>query len=485
MPDEPLFPRAEQAVALLDALPERARLLVVADADTDGVASAALLTRSLQRIGRRFAVRLTRRRDPVFFERLVEEGHDLVITADFGAGDIERFEKARLPTIVLDHHRPAKDGTGATLVHVNPHLVGEDGSRTASGAAVSLVFAQALLAAHGRSSGGLLGYALLGAHGDRYHGGSQHEGLHGRLHRQAEAEAARTDGPPPSLTRQPGPTLAEGPLMDTLTGSLDPFVLRAHTDPDGVRAALEALGAPADSPLGSLDEDARRRFASWLSLELLDQGAEPGMVRQLLGPRFIVPGLGGLDLGTVATLVDTACRQGEPQRALVGLLGTDVDRRPLHEGVARYEETIRVVLEGAVRRRRLPPLGPAGLVRIEAGMYAGPITDRIMAWLPHGQRPVVALGPMESDTTKGPAVKVSLRARPVADGPRWRLDEAARLAAGSAGGVGGGHALAAGAIVPAAQEARFLERIKAILEDQAGGAKGDTAAQEESEGDAA
>ena len=47
--------------------------------------------------------------------------------------------------IVLDHHKP-KQYESESILHVNPHLVGVDGSNEISGAGVSYLFAKAVAA---------------------------------------------------------------------------------------------------------------------------------------------------------------------------------------------------------------------------------------------------------------------------------------------------------------------------------------------------
>jgi single-stranded DNA-specific DHH superfamily exonuclease len=119
-----LAERAAAAVRLIAGMPPRRRVLVLADADVDGVAAAAILARTLARLGLRFVVRLSRRRDPAFLDALIAEEPALLITADLGASFVPRLKQAHVPAIVLDHHEPAGDGDGETVVHVNPHLVG-------------------------------------------------------------------------------------------------------------------------------------------------------------------------------------------------------------------------------------------------------------------------------------------------------------------------------------------------------------------------
>lgn len=477
---DPLDERAAAAVELLRSLPERSRVSVLADADIDGIASATILTKALLRTRTRFHVRLTRRRDPSLFDQIFDEEPDLVIVADFGSGFIDRFLEARVPTIVCDHHAASKDGHGTTLAHLNPHLVGEDGSRTASGAAVSWVFARAWLADHGRSADDLLPYALLGAHGDRHHGAGEAGGLHGRIR-------AATKGPHPAgegldhiepitgierhVTWQKGPALARGPLSEALALALDPYIATFQGDPEKAAEALKRIGLDPEKPLSACNADQHRTFSSWLTLLALEQGADPDSVTRLFEPVPSFPRYDGLDVATLADLVDAACREDVATEGLIGLLGSDRDREPLAARVAEYTGKIRSALESAFLNDEPRTFGPATFFQVDEGAYAGPVADRLMSWTRHGNTPLIIGGPLD-----GRGFKVSMRARPPAkrdDGKqvtiRWRLDEAAAKAGRATQGNGGGHALAAGAIVALDDGEALLGRIGKALATAAGG----------------
>ncbi|MBW3583389.1 MAG: DHH family phosphoesterase [Euryarchaeota archaeon] len=455
-PQEPLQPRAEAAADLLERLPPTSRVVVLADADTDGIAGASVIARALHRTGRRFTVRLSRRRDAAFFDELFARPPALLITCDLGAAEIERFQSARVPTIVLDHHEPQKDGTGTSLVHINPHLEGEDGSKGASGAAVAWVFARTWLERHGLPADDLVPAALVGAEGDRYHGGGEERGLHTRLKHHAGAE--RDDGP---VGWQEPPILREGPLAEALAMGIDPYLVRFSGDPGAVRAALEEQGVPHDRPVAALSHPERRRLGTFLTFELLSQGADPSHIPRLLTPAPVLPD--GTPVGRLAETVDAACRQGHATEALSALLGGPPEMERIHLYLGRYEEAIRAGLAGAPELSALPTTGPALVLRLDEGPYSGPVADRVNAWLDVGPRPVVCHGPT------GARTKVSLRARTTPDGPHWRLDIAADGAARAVGGIGGGHKLAAGANVPSDQTEAFLERLGKALTEQAGG----------------
>lgn len=456
MPEEPLDERARRAVELLEALPARKRVTVIADADVDGTAAAAVLARGLHRVGRRFTILLTRRRDDRLVELIQQRAPSFLITADLGATLVPRLTQLRVPTVILDHHEPKGDGDGDGFVHVNPHLEGEDGSTGASGAAVSYRFAETLLEHHGKSATDLLPYALLGAWGDRYHGAQHDAGLHARLTAEVkQADATHVDW------RRWTPDAAPGtPLKQALAGNLDPVIPALKGDAGQAAAVLTSLRIDPERSAESLDDEERARLVNWLSAAMLEEGADPGLLARLLSPRLAFPAhheaVAGLSVTEVAQRVDAATRQGAEATALSALLGS-------HEAWDAIMTHLQAYREGATEpvwraSHAAVSLGPAHLVRVEQGSMAGPVADRLMAWTRLGTRVVVTLGPVPR------GLKLSLRARP---GTPWRLDRIAESCARGVGGAGGGHRLAAGALIANGQEARFLETLSATLKKAA------------------
>lgn len=240
-------------------------------------------------------------------------------------------------------------------------------------------------------------------------------------------------------------------LARALAGNLDPVLPVLFDREQKAEQVLQNLGVPAGRH-GELDEEERSRLSSWLAAASLEEGADPSLLKQSLAPRPAFTGngsvLGGWGVDAVALRVDAATRQGKASTALAALLGNPEAWESLQGGLDGFRRGVGgpVVraLEGAVS------FSGGHLVRVEEGWMAGPVADRLMAWTRLGRRPVVALGPMDR------GLKVSLRAR---SGTSWRLDRMARSAARSTGGSGGGHRLAAGALVPGDKEAAFLEHL--------------------------
>lgn len=130
-PDPSSFRDMDRAAEILvDALITDRRMVVFADYDVDGAASAAQLVRWMRAMGREVPVYIPDRvsegygPSPAIFRNLKDRGAQLVITLDCGAAALDALSAARdigLDVVVIDHHlmRPGEVPPAAALVNPN------------------------------------------------------------------------------------------------------------------------------------------------------------------------------------------------------------------------------------------------------------------------------------------------------------------------------------------------------------------------------
>ena len=129
-PDPSSFLDMDRATGvLLDALVRDRPMVVFADYDVDGAASAAQLVRWFRAMGKDLPIYVPDRvaegygPSPAAFRRLRDEGAELVVTVDCGAGAYDAIACAAeigLEVVVIDHHLMREDPpTCAALVNPN------------------------------------------------------------------------------------------------------------------------------------------------------------------------------------------------------------------------------------------------------------------------------------------------------------------------------------------------------------------------------
>jgi single-stranded-DNA-specific exonuclease len=133
-PDPSSFMDMDKAARLLvDAAEDGRRCVVFADYDVDGASSAALLVRWFRALGRDLSIYVPDRVKEGYgpsvkaFERLKEEGADLVITVDCGAAAHDALRVAAamdLAVVVIDHHLMREGEAPPAAALVNPNRPG-------------------------------------------------------------------------------------------------------------------------------------------------------------------------------------------------------------------------------------------------------------------------------------------------------------------------------------------------------------------------
>ena len=130
-PDPSSFRDMDKAAEILvDALVRDRSVVIFADYDVDGAASAAQIVRWMRAMGREAPVYIPDRvtegygPSPTVFRALKDKGADLVVTLDCGAAAVDALETARdigLDVVVIDHHlmRPGEMPPAAALVNPN------------------------------------------------------------------------------------------------------------------------------------------------------------------------------------------------------------------------------------------------------------------------------------------------------------------------------------------------------------------------------
>ena len=142
------------AEVLVDALVSERSMVVFADYDVDGAASAAQLVRWMRAMGREVPVYIPDRvtegygPSPAIFRSLKEKGADLVVTLDCGAAAVDALAAAQeigLDVVVIDHHLMRPGEVPPALALVNPNRPDDNsGQGMLAAAGVAFVLLAAL-----------------------------------------------------------------------------------------------------------------------------------------------------------------------------------------------------------------------------------------------------------------------------------------------------------------------------------------------------
>lgn len=467
----------DQAAVLADRLRKARHVKIVSHIDADGLTSAAVAARALERIGKPYDVEFLKSLRGHDVERLRNENPDTLWFTDLGAGAAEHM--LDLQPVISDHHVPSARGA----YHLNCHFMGEDGARYLSGSTTTYLVARAL----DRANRDMAAAAIVGCVGDLQDlDAGRLQGMNAHVVEDARAAGLLAPGIDTRYFGRETRGLAK--MLQFADDPCVPGVSGRHSESC---AFLESLGIPLhedeqERRWGHLSHEERRRVVSAIAKSLLTKGYGAKSVRRLVGEVYVLkgerPGEPVRDAKEFATLLNSTARYGEAEVGLAIALG---DRGEMYQrGLellkghrANLVAGIQSVREKGLQERNHLQWFDAGTTIRETivGIVAG------MMYNAEGVRkdlPIFAFADAEGDASqlpgghqRGPVVKVSGRASRGLVAAGVNLAEVMRLAGAKVGGAGGGHAPAAGATIPRAQLQAFLEAADAVLEDQLQGRK--------------
>jgi len=469
---------AERAAACADALRDADSVLLASHIDADGLTSAAVAATALERAGIPFDTVFEKQLDEAAIARIAATDHETALFTDFGSGQLDivvEYADAVTP-IVADHHQPAD---AETTYHCNPLLEGINGASELSGSGAAYCLARALGGAENRD---LAALAVVGAVGDMQAGV---DGLTGAN------EGIVAEGVDAGVLQE-GTDLAmygrqTRPLPKLLEYASDVRVPGITGDESGAVSFLADLDADlrADGEWKrwvDLTDDERRAVASALLKRAVASGVPASRVNDLIGTTYTLTaedeGTELRDVSEFSTLLNATARY---ERADVGLAvclgdrGAALDRARtlLRNHRKNLSEGLELVKSEGVTVEEHVQWFDAGtriretIVGIVAGMALG--ADGVRRDLP-----IVAFASVEPRATESRSeaddgdgeVKVSARGSHTLVRQGLDLSTVMREAAQSVGGDGGGHDVAAGATIPAGEQAAFVAAVDELVAAQ-------------------
>ena len=156
-----LLNRAGEATNMLKEHIEKDSVIrLISHNDADGISAAAVIANALAEEDVQFHTTIIPRLKEDIVNQLRSEKYDLFIFSDMGSPFIKEFNTYKHDVIVADHHQVNDTEAESNVVHINPHLFGIDGSRDLCGAGSAYLTVRELDKKH------LAYFALVGAFGD-------------------------------------------------------------------------------------------------------------------------------------------------------------------------------------------------------------------------------------------------------------------------------------------------------------------------------
>ena len=418
---------------------------VISHNDADGLSAAGVVARAISSKNGQFHISILSRLKREFIKKLAGEKYSLFFFCDMGSAHLEDISRLRGDVIIADHHQPSDFRTDSNIVHLNPHLHGLDGSRDLSASGTAYIATRSIT----RDTAPL---ALVGAFGDMQYD----DGFRGA--NSFIMEEAIESGTLQAHNDLRIASRYHEPLYRSIAYTFNPPLPGLTGDMEASRGFLERIGVSYGVRYGDLSPEER----DILKEELIR--INPAIFGEVLTARGFQPEI--RDLSDFARVLD-ACGKNRKYGIGIGLcLGEG--EGALEVGLELQKNYREEIIRGLswIRREGSSVMSNIQYIYSEDKTFKsimGTIASiSLSLQLLDPDIPLLGLSRMDRH------VKVSARTTRSAIERGVNLGLALRDAASSFGGTGGGHDIAAGAMIPYRDMESFLQLVDEIIGTQTG-----------------
>lgn len=439
-----LLNRADKACSLLKEHIDKEHIVrVISHNDSDGLSAAGVMCNAISKEGGKFHATIIPRLKEQIITKLKTERYKLFVFCDMGSAYPDLISKLKGNVIICDHHQISENGGDEfeNLVHVNPHLFGMDGTRDVSASGVSY------LSVRGMDNTDLSGLALVGAYGDM----QCSDGIHG-VNKMILDEGMKSG----IIEEHEGLKIAylkEEPVYKALAYNFNPALKNISGNPEGAKAFLLEHGLSYGIKFEDFDPEEK----DLLKEELIK--INPKIFDKIYSIPQEAPPLRNIE--NFSMILD-ACGKYKKYGTGVSICIGEREEA-LGEGIKlakKYNDSLVKGIEWIKKE------GSTSLDNIQYIYTEDKAKKRLMGTLSSigleleildPERPVIAISRMHDIIKVSARTTMSLIKRGVDLG--YAMKEAAR----SFNGAGGGHSIAAGAVVPFKEMDNFTDIVDEIV----------------------
>ncbi len=449
-----------RASELANSILKQDEVLIVTHIDADGITSGAIAYQSLLRVGIETDVIFVKQLDQRTLDKIKDENKFVWFT-DLGSGQINELNGVDF--IITDHHVPS----AYHRMQLNPHEFGYDGTIEISGSVATFLVAKFVK----KRAGNLLDYeeanvdlstlAIVGAVGDLQD--SKFCKLVG-INRGVALNAQKI-GCINIIRDLRFFGKQTRPIAKMLEYNTDPIIPGLTGNERGVLEFLSNLNVNPWKRWIELPFEDKRKIVSGIVKACINLHLPYDSILRIVGECYLLcneeDGTEKKDANEFSTLLNATARHGEAEVGLKVCLGDEDAFRH-----ARYLlQNHRRILSYGVRL--VDEIGIEELEHIQYFHAQDEIPDTVVGivagmcfYKANVKKPIIAFA--ESDS----GIKVSARATYELVECGVHLAKAIKKAAELVGGSGGGHSVAAGALIPEGKERDFLKILDNIIGEQ-------------------
>lgn len=423
----------------ISSLPKNKSLKIISHFDTDGITSAAIFSKALQRAGIKFSLEIVRNLESSFIENLGEDAP--IIFLDLASGSLPQLSSKNTRIVILDHHEISSE-IPENVVMINPTLY--ENERIAS-SGLCYLFAKEL----SQQNIDLANLAVVGMIGDMM------EKEIGKTYDEILKDA--------SVIVKKGILLypATRPLDRVLENSFSLYIPEVTGSYKGVVGLLREAGIQKTErgykTIAELTDEEMSRLGTAIMLKNISSSD----MSNLIGNIYLVKLFNNLeDAREISATINACSRLDRHETALGMCLGNKEMKKEAERVYSKYKKTISSALETVQETTKISGKNYTIINARDKikDTIIGTIAS-IMSFSPvYPEGTIIIAMSYTQDSNK---IKVSAR---LAGRKGRNVREILHKAVVPMSAEVGGHPNAAGCLLPKENEEQFIENLKQTLE---------------------
>ncbi|MCR4285103.1 MAG: DHH family phosphoesterase [archaeon] len=296
---------------------------IISHYDTDGITSAAILTKTLQRLDKKFTLRIVKSLDREILEKeLLRQPKEILVFSDLASGSLEYFQNLKGPIFILDHHEIDKTKLNANINIINPHLTNKLEENNCSGAGACYLLSKEI----SEKNKDLSYLAVIGMIGDR-----QESNL-SKINQQFIKDSE-------NLQIKKGLILypATRPLRRALEYSTSPYIPGVTGNGPGVINLLREVDISAGKSLLELSKEEMSRLITAVMMRQSKKEKQKDTIGNLYILKFFNT---QEDVREISTLINSCSRLGFSDVAVSYCLGNEKAKERAMEIYTNYRQEL-------------------------------------------------------------------------------------------------------------------------------------------------
>ncbi|MEM0465450.1 MAG: DHH family phosphoesterase [Candidatus Pacearchaeota archaeon] len=421
---------------------ENKKIQIIAHFDTDGISSAAILSKTLEKLNKQFLIKIVKQLTKEEINNFPKER--IIILLDLGSGSLNELKNLDREILIIDHHEYSTNNIPENILILNPHFLKENYEELCTAELCYLV-AKSI----SQENKNLAYLAILGIIGDTLE--KNISKIRNTIINEANIKIKK------GLLIYP----STRPIDKALEFSSKPFIPGVTGDSKGTYELLKEAGIEKTNKsfksLIELDEEEMKRLTTAILLRLpASEGSE------YLGNLYLIKFFNKIeDARELSAIINACSRMDKPEIALMLCLGNTEARKKAERLYIKYRQHI---ISGLRYIEKNNNITGKKYVIINA---KDKIKDTIIGTLAS----ILSFSSIYQEGTiiiamayHNEKIKVSARLCGKYSKDSRNLRELMDSITSIIGGESGGHKEAAGCIINKKDEERFIELIKKQLE---------------------